>query len=84
MSAAGAKLGLPAALAESLARETIYGAGLMLKSSPEPAGRLRERVTSPGGTTEAALKVLRGAGIEKIFQRALKAARDRSRRLSKK
>jgi pyrroline-5-carboxylate reductase len=83
LARAGATLGLPPALADALARQTVYGAGLMLKDSSEPAAALRERVTSPGGTTEAALKVLRGAGVEKIFERALKAARDRGRALAK-
>lgn len=79
---AGRKLRLPPALAEALARRTIYGAGLMLDQNPEPAAVLRQRVTSPGGTTEAALKVLNRAGLTKIFENALKAATKRSRQLS--
>jgi pyrroline-5-carboxylate reductase len=82
MSEAGAALGLPAEVAEALARQTIYGAGLMLNQSPEPAGTLRERVTSPGGTTAAALGVLGEAGFKDIFKRALSAACRRSRELS--
>lgn len=83
MAAAGAALGLPAEAAEALARQTIYGAGLMLKESADPAGALRERVTSPGGTTAAALAVLGEAGFKGIFERALSAACRRSRELAK-
>jgi pyrroline-5-carboxylate reductase len=82
MSAAGAALGLPAETSAALARQTVYGAGLMLQSSPETAATLRERVTSPGGTTAAALAVLDEAGIMNIFERALSAACRRSRELS--
>lgn len=84
MAAAGAKLGLPAGLAEALARRTAYGAGLMLEKSAEPAGELRRKVTSPGGTTEAALRTLEEAGFMTIFERALSAACRRSRELSER
>lgn len=82
LSEAGAALGLPKDVSEALARQTIYGAGLMLKERSEPAGLLRERVTSPGGTTAAALAVLGEAGFKSIFERALSAACRRSRELS--
>jgi pyrroline-5-carboxylate reductase len=56
----------------------------MLKESPESATVLRERVTSPGGTTAAALKVFDDKGFMKIFDRALAAACRRSRELSQR
>lgn len=82
MTAAGKSIGLEDALAEALVRQTVYGAGLMLSQSPETAAVLRERVTSPGGTTAAALKVLEDQQIRTIFQNALAAASRRSRELS--
>jgi pyrroline-5-carboxylate reductase len=84
MAEAGAKLGLPAEVAEALARQTVHGAGLMLQLSPEPAATLRERVTSPGGTTAAALAVLGESGFKTIFERALSAACRRSAELSQR
>jgi pyrroline-5-carboxylate reductase len=60
MAQAGTAAGLPAALAEKLARETVAGSGELLHRSPEPAATLRQNVTSPGGTTAAALEVLMG------------------------
>lgn len=81
--AAGAALGLGRDQAEGLTRETLYGSALLLKGSSDGPEELRRRVTSPGGTTEAALKVLQKAGFKKAFQRALSAARRRSRELSK-
>jgi pyrroline-5-carboxylate reductase len=82
LARAGKDLGLKAELAEALARRTIYGAGLMLERTADSAAALRERVTSPGGTTAAALAVLRDRGLERIFQDALAAARKRSQELS--
>lgn len=82
LAAAGIFLGLPADLAEALARQTVYGAGLLLRESLESPAVLRERVTSPGGTTAAALSVLAEGGWSDIFQRALSAACRRSRELS--
>lgn len=82
MAAAGAALGLAPDLAESLARQTVFGAGRLLAETVTPAAELRQRVTSPGGTTQAALTVLEQAGVKRIFQRALGAARRRSRELS--
>ena len=61
MAAAGAKAGLPADLAMRLARATVSGAGELLRQAPETAEKLRINVTSPKGTTEAALKVLMAA-----------------------
>jgi pyrroline-5-carboxylate reductase len=82
LAAAGIFLGLPPDFAEALARQTVYGAGLLLRESLESAAVLRERVTSPGGTTAAALAVLTEGGWSDIFQRALSAACRRSRELS--
>ncbi len=58
LAQAGVAAGLPAALAERLARDTVAGAGALLQLAPEPAAELRRNVTSPGGTTAAALAVL--------------------------
>lgn len=80
MAKAGEKLGLPADLAASLARETVIGSGALLGASGETPARLRQNVTSPGGTTAAALAVLmdEASGLGPIMDRALVAARDRS------
>ncbi|MBI4397085.1 MAG: pyrroline-5-carboxylate reductase [Elusimicrobia bacterium] len=83
LSQAAQKLGLPQVFAEELSRQTVFGAGLMLGKSAEPAVLLRHRVTSPGGTTEAALQVLAREHLSQIFTRALSAASRRSRKLSK-
>ena len=83
MAAAGVGEGLSPDLAEALARETIAGAGAMLSQLDEPAGMLRENVTSPNGTTAAALGELMGEGrLEKLVARAIHAARRRSEELS--
>ncbi len=83
MAEAGRKLGLPADLAMRLARETVSGAGEMLRQSPEDASKLRQNVTSPGGTTAAALSVLMADdGIQPLFDTALAAARKRSEELA--
>ena len=83
MAAAGVAEGLPQDLAEALARETIAGAGAMLSQLDEPAGTLRENVTSPNGTTAAALGELMGeARLEKLVAKAVHAARMRSEELS--
>jgi pyrroline-5-carboxylate reductase len=82
LTAAGTALGLPPAEADRLARQTIYGAACMLKESGERAEDLRRAVTSPGGTTEAALKRLDEGGLAALFQDALLAARDRARELA--
>jgi len=78
MEAAGRALGLPADTARLLTLQTAFGAAKMALESEESPGVLRERVTSPGGTTERALGVLRDGGLEALFQQALSAARDRA------
>lgn len=82
LAAAARELGLPAATAERLAAITCFGAGAMVASSPDEAERLRLRVTSPGGTTEAAMAVLEDGAFRELMSRAVRAARDRSRELS--
>jgi pyrroline-5-carboxylate reductase len=83
MARAGAAAGLPPALAATLARATVAGAGELLNRSPLGAGTLRQHVTSPGGTTAAALEVLMARdGLEPLMTRAIAAATKRSRDLA--
>ena len=83
MAEAGRKLGLQADLAMRLARETVTGAGELLHQSPDDAARLRQNVTSPGGTTAAALSVLMAEdGMQPLFDQALAAARKRAEELA--
>ncbi len=83
LAQAGVAAGLPAPLAARLARETVAGAGELLHRSPLPAAVLRENVTSPGGTTAAALTVLLGEnGVAALMTRAVAAATARSRELA--
>ncbi|MGF9563782.1 pyrroline-5-carboxylate reductase [Neorhizobium sp. JUb45] len=82
MAEAGRKLGLPADLAMRLARETVSGAGELMRRSPDEAAQLRRNVTSPGGTTAAALSVLMAEdGMQPLFDTALEAARTRAQEL---
>ena len=84
MAEAGVKLGLPAELALKLARATVEGAGELLHREPAvTAAKLRENVTSPGGTTAAALAILRAPdGYPALLAKAAAAARDRARELA--
>lgn len=83
MARAGEQAGLPAGLAMRLARAAVSGAGELLFTSPDAAALLRAKVTSPGGTTEAALEVLMGeGGLEALMTAAVAAAARRSRELS--
>jgi len=79
---AGARLGLPPALARQLARRTVAGSGALLAASSEESAQLRRNVTSPNGVTERALAVLMDAWPDTI-DRALIAATERSRELGK-
>jgi pyrroline-5-carboxylate reductase len=80
---AGVAAGLPKDLATKLARETVAGSGELLHRSPLDASVLRQNVTSPGGTTAAALEVLMGAdGLAALMTRAVAAATARSRQLA--
>jgi pyrroline-5-carboxylate reductase len=83
LAAAGEKAGLPAEIATKLARATVSGAGELLRVTGTPASTLRENVTSPKGTTSAALQVLMGAaGLEPLMTKAVAAATRRSRELA--
>lgn len=82
LAAAARDMGIPAATADRLASITCFGAGAMLASSPGDAVELRRRVTSPGGTTQAAMDVMRSEGFRDVVQRAAEAARKRSIELS--
>jgi pyrroline-5-carboxylate reductase len=84
LAAAGIAAGLPHDLAERLARLTVTGAGALLATSPLSPSQLRENVTSPGGTTEAALKILMGPeGLSNLMTTAVRSAAERSRALSR-
>lgn len=84
MAAAGEAAGLPADLAMLLARQTVAGSGELLFQAPEDAAQLRRNVTSPGGTTAAALEVLMddASGLPPVMRRAIDAAARRSRELA--
>jgi pyrroline-5-carboxylate reductase len=83
LARAGEKAGLPPMLAANLARATVAGAGELLHRSPLDPATLRHNVTSPGGTTAAALDVLMSAdGLDALMERAIAAATRRSRELA--
>jgi len=82
LSQAGTRLGLNPQQSEILAVETLQGSLALLKASAEGPAQLREKVTSKGGTTAAALASLDQAGFMKIVEEALKAARDRGTEMS--
>jgi pyrroline-5-carboxylate reductase len=79
---AGVLLGLPRPIATELAVQTALGAATMLRETGEHPAMLREGVTSPGGTTAAALRELERGGLRAAVLAALEAARDRSRELA--
>ncbi|WP_041345103.1 pyrroline-5-carboxylate reductase [Nitrobacter winogradskyi] len=84
LARAGVSAGLPADLAAKLARETVAGSGELLHRSDLDAATLRRNVTSPGGTTAAALDILMGEqGLKDLMARAVAAATKRSRELAK-
>jgi pyrroline-5-carboxylate reductase len=84
LARAGVEAGLPVDLATKLARETVAGSGELLHRSDLPSATLRQNVTSPGGTTAAALEVLMGPdGMQSLLTRAVAAATRRSRELAK-
>jgi pyrroline-5-carboxylate reductase len=78
MTAAGVKLGLPADIAAQLTLQTALGAAHMAVASDVDAAELRRRVTSPAGTTEAAIKSFQAGGFEALVEKALGAAAHRS------
>ena len=81
MRDAGTQMGLPPALAQQLAMGTFAGATALAQRSSEPLQTLRERVTSKGGTTYAALTAMENAEIKSHFQTAMLAAQQRAREL---
>ena len=84
LARAGVEAGLPAELATRLARQTVSGSGELLYRSELTSATLRQNVTSPGGTTAAALEVLMAKdGMQPLLTRAVAAATKRSRELAK-
>lgn len=82
LTEAGVAQGLPRAQAEKFARATVAGAGALLAEDNSPAASLRQAVTSPGGTTAAALSVLmEDEALLKLVKRAVNAARKRAEEL---
>jgi len=83
LAKAGIVHGLPEDLAWSMAHTTVTGSGALARASDEPASTLRKNVTSPGGTTQAALEVLMADhGLQTLFDQALGAATQRSKELA--
>ena len=83
LAAAGEKVGLPAGLAMQLARATVAGSGELMRQTGIEAATLRQNVTSPKGTTYAALQVLMAEdGMQRLFDKAIDAATRRSRELA--
>jgi pyrroline-5-carboxylate reductase len=83
LAEAGVAAGLPPSLAKKLGRETVTGSGELLHRSELDAAVLRQNVTSPGGTTAAALEVLMGKdGLAQLMRNAVAAATKRSRQLA--
>ena len=81
MTEAAIREGLPHHASEKLVEQLIRGAGVLLKASDKSAFRLRAEVTSPGGTTAAAIHVLEDGGFRALMEDAVRAASDRSRAL---
>ena len=83
MQKAAQELGLSAEDSRLLVLQTAFGAAKLALESDDDAGVLRQRVTSKGGTTEAALNKLIGGGLPALFEEAMVAATIRSKELSK-
>lgn len=83
MREAGEQLGLSAEVSARLAAQTCVGAARMIELGEQDVAQLRANVTSPGGTTAAAVDTLEKSGIRRIFQQALQAAADRSAELGR-
>jgi pyrroline-5-carboxylate reductase len=84
LTAAGVAVGLPEPVAARMAMQTVMGAGRLAAEVDDPPGRLREQVTSPGGTTAAALAVLMTDGrMQRLVTEAVTAARDRGAELAR-
>lgn len=82
LQTAGIRQGLPAETARQLANQTLLGAARMLTERDEPADQLRRNVTSPGGTTHAAVETFENGGLRELVDRAVEAATVRGRELS--
>ncbi|SDY71585.1 pyrroline-5-carboxylate reductase [Lysobacter sp. yr284] len=82
MQQAGQAQGLSSEAARALVTQTLLGAATMLGASEEPAATLRARVTSPGGTTQAAVETFEAGGLRELVDRAIAAATERGRQLS--
>jgi pyrroline-5-carboxylate reductase len=82
MAEAGTELGLESSVAQRLAAATLYGSGLLVRDGDADLARLREEVTSTGGTTEAALRTLEAADLRGMVRAALSAATQRGRELA--
>ena len=82
MEAAGIAQGLPPEAARTLVQQTLLGASRMLDEAGEAPAELRRRVTSPGGTTQAAIEAFQAGGFEALVATALAAAQARGRELS--
>jgi len=82
MQQAGEAQGLDADAARALVVQTLLGAATMLQAGDEPAATLRARVTSPGGTTQAAVETFEAGGLRELVGRAIAAATERGRQLS--
>ena len=83
MTEAAIREGLPHHAAEKLVHQTLRGAGILLSESDKTAFRLRGEVTSPGGTTAAAMHVLEEGGFRALMEDAIRAAAQRSRELGR-
>jgi len=83
LTEAGVREGLGTEVARALALETVYGAGRLARETGEHPAILRERVTSPGGTTSAGLAALESGGFRAALLAAVRAATQRSRELGK-
>jgi pyrroline-5-carboxylate reductase len=82
MQAAAENEGLPADAARTLVQQTLLGAARMLVENDEMPAELRRRVTSPGGTTQAAIETFEAGGFRELVARAIRAATERGRALS--
>lgn len=82
LAVAGRTLGLPGDVADKLAAYTAFGAGAMVVQSDAGAAELRRQVTSPGGTTQAALEVLRSGVFSQVVHSAVEAATSKGRELA--
>jgi pyrroline-5-carboxylate reductase len=84
LESAAVDLGLPASAARLLTVQTAFGAAKMAMETEEDVPTLRHRVTSPGGTTEAALRVLEQGGLRRLFGEAIRSAHQRSMEIAKR